>query len=800
MTSRFVPPFYDVGSGIKPPSGAKLFFFEVDGVTPKNTFSDQLTVPTANENPVIADSNGVFGDIFINGKYKIELKDADLSQIYGLTSIVEITEAFSDQITTTELIAGTAIYAADVVVNTVGFTTSGTGGAPWKQNGTTGVAVSQTPAQLGDALFNDGNGNQWSLVSAGDLDARVLGGFASADSNAVLVACAVHTEKTNNRIIVEENLISTDNQKVFSNSVFVGKGSIAGLYRKQVINEKMSNPAFFNSYIPESQKSRVLNSTPKVVLVGDSISTYAANSSARQCMITDDLQNLCVKEFGACDFVNRAVAGQTYESFDGIPSGASGVDWYINVLKPWMDYIQDESPDIVFLSFGMNDQSSIDTDALISITNKLEAFNKPPAIIFLTNLNPSKSGSKANLFDTRSEQEGRDYAAGFTRTFAEYYGYGLIDVHRQHSIIRDGLDVVGGALGLRETINPIADVITGAIECYNFKMGVTFNESLMTDSSAVYHDFSFEVTGKSKVRVRNAGGFYRFVVYYGSDNGASNNIEIFNSLESVGAGDRKMSFELVAGKFTVYREDDDLGANTAPIAVLKIIRGGGLFFPSIVTTATGSLVRSTFDYSNGYICTPKVSDSDLWGYLDDPKNIGDWGGSAWNHPSTRVSEYVYKPLLSTVELKTLSGRAANIGDMLFTSGALTSNTTAPTGAPYNYSVNLSDTINQQVVFSSKKSVLFTDVLIRYISDNTGGTDIVFDLSIINQKDLTVGERVNISSVTQSLDNTSSGIVTTKRLTTQLKTLNLGDEINLWRNAASASDDYGEFKLLSIDFI
>ena len=91
-----------------------------------------------------------------------------------------ITGLLAKQVTTTELVAGTAIYAADVVVNTVGFTASGTGGAPWKQNGLTGP-VSQTPAQIFTAtgnggLLNDGIGNQWAIVATdNEVAARALG-------------------------------------------------------------------------------------------------------------------------------------------------------------------------------------------------------------------------------------------------------------------------------------------------------------------------------------------------------------------------------------------------------------------------------------------------------------------------------------------------------------------------------------------------------------------------------------------------------------------------------------------------
>ena len=89
MSSRFILPFADVGLGITPSSGAKLFFFETDGTTPKDTFSDQLSTPTANTNPVIADSKGVFGNIFITGQYKVTLQDKNGSQIFGLATVDE---------------------------------------------------------------------------------------------------------------------------------------------------------------------------------------------------------------------------------------------------------------------------------------------------------------------------------------------------------------------------------------------------------------------------------------------------------------------------------------------------------------------------------------------------------------------------------------------------------------------------------------------------------------------------------------------------------------------------------------
>ena len=103
-----------------------------------------------------------------------------------------VSEAFANQLTTTQLIASTATYAADVSLGTSGFTTSGDGGnGSWKQNGITGQTPSQSPVQLGDALLNDGNGNQWVLVKGVSGDTRKTGA-STANSDNYLAIIAMH--------------------------------------------------------------------------------------------------------------------------------------------------------------------------------------------------------------------------------------------------------------------------------------------------------------------------------------------------------------------------------------------------------------------------------------------------------------------------------------------------------------------------------------------------------------------------------------------------------------------------------
>jgi hypothetical protein len=79
--ARFILPFADVGGGIKPSSGAKLFFYATGTSTPATTFSDS-TGDTANTNPVIADANGLFSSIFLSGSFKVILKNKNDVQIW----------------------------------------------------------------------------------------------------------------------------------------------------------------------------------------------------------------------------------------------------------------------------------------------------------------------------------------------------------------------------------------------------------------------------------------------------------------------------------------------------------------------------------------------------------------------------------------------------------------------------------------------------------------------------------------------------------------------------------------------
>jgi len=117
-------------------------------------------------------------------------------------------EAFANQLTTADLISSTAIFTADTNITTKGFTTSGDGGSgSWVQNGVTGQTASQSPAQLGFALLNDGNGNQWVLVPDGAINIRQLGAKESPYNSTLEIQASINSAKIVSKIDISGKVV-----------------------------------------------------------------------------------------------------------------------------------------------------------------------------------------------------------------------------------------------------------------------------------------------------------------------------------------------------------------------------------------------------------------------------------------------------------------------------------------------------------------------------------------------------------------------------------------------------------------
>lgn len=168
MANRFISPFFDAGSGITPEDGAKLFFFDTGTSNPRDTFSNQAgTIPNAN--PVIADQNGVFSDIFLDGSYKARLTDKNDVQIWEADPVFDIIS--SDTVTTIATLKALTGQADNESVTVLGHTTEGDGGG--------GIFWFDSSSSITDDngiyIQPDAGTGRWLRLFSGDLDFRWYG-------------------------------------------------------------------------------------------------------------------------------------------------------------------------------------------------------------------------------------------------------------------------------------------------------------------------------------------------------------------------------------------------------------------------------------------------------------------------------------------------------------------------------------------------------------------------------------------------------------------------------------------------
>lgn len=131
MASRFILPFSDVGNGISPSDGATLDFFITGTSSRKDTFTDEA-LSVANANPVVADSDGLFSDIWVadSSRYKVVLKDKNGVQqwssdpVVGGISAGGVEKSFD---TVALMVADVGLNVGEII-QTAGYISKGDGG------------------------------------------------------------------------------------------------------------------------------------------------------------------------------------------------------------------------------------------------------------------------------------------------------------------------------------------------------------------------------------------------------------------------------------------------------------------------------------------------------------------------------------------------------------------------------------------------------------------------------------------------------------------------------------------------
>lgn len=489
------------------------------------------------------------------------------------------------------------------------------------------------------------------------------------DTKAVQSAIDAALLRGASRVQIDRNVICAGPLANRSKVAFVGEGALAGdgAYRRQVTrgNDPSTAPRFTDlsprRHMPIFSAMR----KPVVVLAGSSTGTWQPNTvdavSSLPHMLSARLSKFNPEKQIA--FFNRAIGGQTFDTLNSVSTVFPA--WYTDQAKPWLDYVKELAPDVVFLVMGSNDQRNILHASLVSVVNKIKAFPKVPNIVFITQpsvcLDPDPAFA---AFGTKADQEGRDFAAGLVRSFALYEGYGLIDGNRMGGIVMDGRDLLDTAA--RRVVSYL-NLPTGeylpVVPCHDFSMRLRFNG----DAAAIAAAFPPTAQSSNPVSVRIGAGASPAGNPWGGD-------IMFIMRDARG----KFQFELFSRGVTLYKAIDtnidfptssfslDIAKNGSEITVsvsgnednmrmvFPVKVHGGEFIPRIGHYGLNSGPFQQLEHYNvgepkRYV--PALTGIEAWGAPNPGATTAlPYGGNGVNHFSSVGTRAIFAPLLDELSL------------------------------------------------------------------------------------------------------------------------------------------------------
>ena len=447
-----------------------------------------------------------------------------------------------------------------------------------------------------------------------------------------------------------------------ADATFRGEGSLTGLYRKAVIPDNASSDGYFSVDIVPAKHLKQLNlvQKPTVVLIGDSISTYFANSIARGDMLNEVLRSTLDRQFPrGIKYFNRSIAGQTLQGTFGTVA-QNAYPWATASGKVWIDYVKDLTPDLIVVSFGMNDSVSASINTLKNFLTYVQTWPKVPSIVFATNLVPNPSSTA--FPEGEAGNAGRDLAAGLTRSFAKFNGLGVLDVHRKVCMVRDGFDPGSSCITRGDTVSAVAGSggstsCTGTRTCRDFKVRIGCTPTSIT-ASTQYILVKYGAGANDFLQIfRPTSTTVQIAMYAGHTDSSAINSVNFN-LTPAGGNYVPFTIEVSNDVLNIYDDNTNLGQNTDPYLSVPIVRCGGEFVPVVSSNAGNILYACDFSYGEYRINVPSVRNSLLWG--DGTSAIDVHGGSGWNHPGGFAATHVYRPLIEGAkwcEPQTVTGSA-----------------------------------------------------------------------------------------------------------------------------------------------
>lgn len=453
-----------------------------------------------------------------------------------------------------------------------------------------------------------------------------------------------------------------------SNVTFVGEGRLTGpgAYRCRVIPEDAPPPARFSNIDPNTHLRRFSATvSPVVVLVGDSISTSQPNSLDESSTLYASL----IAKIRADNpnknitFINRSIGGLGWSEIDGV-AWTHWPAWYTDHSAPWLSYVEPLNPDLVIFAFGMNDAHlrAFNSHNVTSVVGKLQSWSKVPDIVFVTTPVPTlEPDPNFELFGTKQNQEWRDENAGWIRSYADYHGYGYLDVNRMCNMARDARDILNTTSVRTGVSGPLPSgsfIANESQECRDFSMRVALRQNTFSTGNTL--TVRLGPHQNDTVMVRASGGYILLDFYYQS-------IPILGSYKEINTG-----IPLPTENFVLQVEKRGTSFiatfSHAPYDVVheKIISHGGVFKPGIGwyddNLATGPCDSiEWFNVGQDRPISPTITNDQLRGVGNpDAGTKYPYGGNGINHPTSLGFAAVYQPVISASSFGA-EGGYANLG-------------------------------------------------------------------------------------------------------------------------------------------
>lgn len=426
-------------------------------------------------------------------------------------------------------------------------------------------------------------------------------------------------------------------QTEVANKVFFGTGELTGIYRKFTIQPNADGPAPpAVTLIPGRHVPSLSKMAPVVVLVGDSISTYLANQTGRQDMLAYILEQEVKRQIPDAVFYDRSLPGAPVVGFNTTPSTPApvGVPWWPDGAS-WISCVLSLSPDVIVLSFGMNDTGTLEPEAYDNLRTALNGSGFKGQIVLCTNMVPSLGciGNEENA--TPETQRGRDEAAGVTRSYALFHNLGLLDFHRQFCKVRDGFDPAASSLSASPMpVDYTSGQCTGQQEVTDFLVDITIPAGGLPVASYIGIKTGSHASDMLYLTQNGAGRFH--VDLY-----AGNTAVSFGGSDTttpVPSTEIRLIVEVKQDTVTLY--DPASGSDGVAIFQSRIIRAGGSFLP-VVSLPSATYAEPQVYAARAFRNKPTLRDRDLF-------HDAGFAGTNFNHPGNFTGAYIYQPVFNLV--------------------------------------------------------------------------------------------------------------------------------------------------------